>query len=71
MDVTGVETQKAFDIVLTNLARTAPPIPGFRRTKGGKILASAHAIFIGIICLHICMSFKPSYFYFSSLVMAA
>eukprot|EP00268_Persea_americana_P001140 TRINITY_DN10345_c0_g1_i3.p1 TRINITY_DN10345_c0_g1~~TRINITY_DN10345_c0_g1_i3.p1 ORF type:complete len:263 (+),score=44.41 TRINITY_DN10345_c0_g1_i3:84-791(+) len=36
VDVMGEETQKAFDIVLTNLARTAPPIPGFRRTKGGK-----------------------------------
>lgn len=35
MDLTGEETQKAFDIVLTNLARTAPPIPGFRRMKGG------------------------------------
>lgn len=38
MDLTGEETQKAFDNVLTNLARTAPPIPGFRRMKGGKIL---------------------------------
>ncbi|URD77412.1 Bacterial trigger factor protein (TF) [Musa troglodytarum] len=36
VDLTGEETQKAFDIVLTNLARTAPPIPGFRRMKGGK-----------------------------------
>ncbi|URD77410.1 Bacterial trigger factor protein (TF) [Musa troglodytarum] len=35
VDLTGEETQKAFDIVLTNLARTAPPIPGFRRMKGG------------------------------------
>ncbi|XP_073107489.1 uncharacterized protein [Elaeis guineensis] len=36
VDLTGEETQKAFDDILTNLARTAPPIPGFRRTKGGK-----------------------------------
>nr|XP_029118125.1 uncharacterized protein LOC105035340 isoform X2 [Elaeis guineensis] len=34
VDLTGEETQKAFDDILTNLARTAPPIPGFRRTKG-------------------------------------
>ncbi|KAK9932227.1 hypothetical protein M0R45_019473 [Rubus argutus] len=36
VDVTGDETQKVFDQVLTNLARTAPPVPGFRRQKGGK-----------------------------------
>ncbi|KAL6343292.1 hypothetical protein AAG906_022367 [Vitis piasezkii] len=31
-----VDTQRVFDHVLTNLARSAPPIPGFRRQKGGK-----------------------------------
>ncbi|XP_008788187.2 trigger factor-like isoform X1 [Phoenix dactylifera] len=36
VDLTGEETQKALDDVLTNLARTAPPIPGFRKMKGGK-----------------------------------
>ncbi|XP_072966071.1 uncharacterized protein [Typha angustifolia] len=36
VDLTAEETQKAFDDVLTNLARTAPPIPGFRKMKGGK-----------------------------------
>ncbi|XP_021906717.1 uncharacterized protein LOC110821250 isoform X2 [Carica papaya] len=36
VDLPGNETQKIFDKVLTNLARTAPPIPGFRREKGGK-----------------------------------
>ncbi|KAF6137259.1 hypothetical protein GIB67_036296 [Kingdonia uniflora] len=36
VDLTGKETQKVFDDVLTNLARTSPPIPGFRRSKGGK-----------------------------------
>ncbi|XP_042416766.1 uncharacterized protein LOC122005704 isoform X1 [Zingiber officinale] len=36
VDLTGEETQKAFDAVLTNLAGTAPPVPGFRRKKGGK-----------------------------------
>ncbi|KAG6492633.1 hypothetical protein ZIOFF_047598 [Zingiber officinale] len=35
VDLTGEETQKAFDAVLTNLAGTAPPVPGFRRKKGG------------------------------------
>ncbi|KAM1120557.1 hypothetical protein ACFX2I_044615 [Malus domestica] len=36
VDLTGDDTQKVFDRVLTNLARTAPPVPGFRRQKGGK-----------------------------------
>ncbi|KAK6914504.1 Trigger factor, ribosome-binding, bacterial [Dillenia turbinata] len=36
VDLPGEETQKVFDKVLTNLARSAPPIPGFRRQKGGK-----------------------------------
>ncbi|KAF8402319.1 hypothetical protein HHK36_013273 [Tetracentron sinense] len=35
VDLTGEETQNIFDEVLTNLARTAPPVPGFRRQKGG------------------------------------
>uniref|UniRef100_A0A7N2RCG4 Trigger factor ribosome-binding bacterial domain-containing protein n=1 Tax=Quercus lobata TaxID=97700 RepID=A0A7N2RCG4_QUELO len=40
VNLTGDETEKVFDQVLTNLARTAPPVPGFRRQKGGKILIS-------------------------------
>ncbi|KAL5574724.1 hypothetical protein UlMin_016423 [Ulmus minor] len=36
VDITGVETQIVFDKVLANLAKSAPPIPGFRRQKGGK-----------------------------------
>lgn len=38
MDLTGDATQRVFDKVLTNLARSAPPIPGFRREKGGNAL---------------------------------
>ncbi|KAE8692382.1 hypothetical protein F3Y22_tig00110840pilonHSYRG00215 [Hibiscus syriacus] len=38
VDVTGIETQKVFNKVLTDLARQAPPIPGFRREKGGNAL---------------------------------
>ncbi|CAA6660325.1 unnamed protein product [Spirodela intermedia] len=34
VDLTEEETQRTFDEVLTNLARTAPPIPGFRKMKG-------------------------------------
>lgn len=37
MDVTGAETDKVFNLVLRNLASTAPPIPGFRRQKGGQL----------------------------------
>nr|KAJ0215479.1 hypothetical protein LSAT_V11C300146180 [Lactuca sativa] len=36
VELSGKETQIVFDKVLTNLARTAPPVPGFRRQKGGK-----------------------------------
>ncbi|XP_028780119.1 uncharacterized protein LOC114736452 [Neltuma alba] len=36
VELTGDQTQRVFNQVLTNLARTAPPIPGFRRQKGGK-----------------------------------
>ncbi|KAK3001364.1 hypothetical protein RJ639_022226, partial [Escallonia herrerae] len=36
VDLTGKETQVVFEKVLRNLARTAPPVPGFRRQKGGK-----------------------------------
>ncbi|KAK9146105.1 hypothetical protein Sjap_006008 [Stephania japonica] len=33
VDLTGWETHKVFDNVLTNLARVAPPLPGFRNKK--------------------------------------
>ncbi|KAG8375891.1 hypothetical protein BUALT_Bualt09G0006300 [Buddleja alternifolia] len=36
VDLPGKETQMVFDKILRNLARTAPPVPGFRREKGGK-----------------------------------
>ncbi|CAI9108572.1 OLC1v1008206C2 [Oldenlandia corymbosa var. corymbosa] len=36
VDVTGEDTRIVFDKVLINLGRTAPPVPGFRRQKGGK-----------------------------------
>ena len=31
----GKTTQKVFDEALTILARDAPPVPGFRKSKGG------------------------------------
>ncbi|CAN0918117.1 hypothetical protein LINGRAHAP2_LOCUS30685 [Linum grandiflorum] len=36
VDLAGDVTEKVFGKVLRNLALTAPPIPGFRRQKGGK-----------------------------------
>nr|XP_027068193.1 uncharacterized protein LOC113693743 isoform X6 [Coffea arabica] len=36
VDLGGEETRLVFEKVLTNLARAAPPVPGFRRQKGGK-----------------------------------
>ncbi|KAI7728196.1 hypothetical protein M8C21_012888 [Ambrosia artemisiifolia] len=35
VEIPGKETEIVFDKVLANLARTAPPVPGFRRQKGG------------------------------------
>ncbi|CAJ1933383.1 unnamed protein product [Sphenostylis stenocarpa] len=34
VDLTGDQTQKVFDRIVTNLSRTAPPVPGFRMQKG-------------------------------------
>ncbi|KAI3988129.1 hypothetical protein MKX01_011918 [Papaver californicum] len=36
VDLTGIETLKVHDEVVTNLAKSAPPVPGFRKMKGGK-----------------------------------
>ncbi|KAJ4840991.1 hypothetical protein Tsubulata_044854 [Turnera subulata] len=35
VDVNGDETEKAFSKLLRDLASSAPPVPGFRRQKGG------------------------------------
>ncbi|KAM0896745.1 hypothetical protein ACQ4PT_023017 [Festuca glaucescens] len=53
IDLPGKVTQKVFDQALTSLARDAPPVPGFRRSKGG---TSPHIFpckkqFIYCICL--------------------
>ncbi|CAN4100849.1 unnamed protein product [Withania somnifera] len=36
VDVNEEDTRIVFEKVLTNLAKSAPPVPGFRREKGGK-----------------------------------
>ncbi|MCD7463606.1 hypothetical protein HAX54_050917 [Datura stramonium] len=36
VDVNKEDTRIVFEKVLTNLAKSAPPVPGFRREKGGK-----------------------------------
>uniref|UniRef100_A0A0D9V8X3 peptidylprolyl isomerase n=1 Tax=Leersia perrieri TaxID=77586 RepID=A0A0D9V8X3_9ORYZ len=36
VDLPGKVTQKVFDEALTSLARDAPPVPGFRKSKGGR-----------------------------------
>ncbi|XP_016484797.1 uncharacterized protein LOC107805303 isoform X2 [Nicotiana tabacum] len=36
VDVDKEDTRIVFEKVLANLARSAPPVPGFRREKGGK-----------------------------------
>ncbi|KAM3374174.1 hypothetical protein P3S68_012888 [Capsicum galapagoense] len=36
VDVNEEDTRIVFEKVLTNLAKSAPPVPGFRRERGGK-----------------------------------
>ncbi|KAK9725159.1 hypothetical protein RND81_05G126300 [Saponaria officinalis] len=36
VDLPAEETQKVFDVILSKLARSAPPTPGFRSQKGAK-----------------------------------
>ncbi|CAA0818390.1 Unknown protein [Striga hermonthica] len=40
VDVSGEDTQIVFEKILRSLARTAPPVPGFRREKGGDFFFS-------------------------------
>ncbi|POO02015.1 Trigger factor, ribosome-binding, bacterial [Trema orientale] len=49
VELKGEETQRVFDRVLVNLARTAPPIPGFRREKGGKTSKVPKSFLLGIL----------------------
>ncbi|KAK9068087.1 hypothetical protein SSX86_012198 [Deinandra increscens subsp. villosa] len=49
VELPGKETQIVFDKVLTNLARTAPPVPGFRRQKGGKTSKVPKSFLLSII----------------------
>ncbi|XP_062096144.1 uncharacterized protein LOC133801933 [Humulus lupulus] len=49
VDLTGEETERVFDQVLVNLARTAPPIPGFRREKGGKTSKVPKSFLLGML----------------------
>ncbi|CAI9277456.1 unnamed protein product [Lactuca saligna] len=49
VELSGKETQIVFDKVLTNLARTAPPVPGFRRQKGGKTSKVPKSFLLSII----------------------
>lgn len=36
VELSGKDTQRAFDTVVRSLAKNAPPVPGFRKAKGGK-----------------------------------
>eukprot|EP00850_Spirogloea_muscicola_P006607 SM000031S11616 [mRNA] locus=s31:735763:738000:+ [translate_table: standard] len=36
VDISGKESQKIFDDVLVELGKSAPAVPGFRKSKGGK-----------------------------------
>ncbi|XP_038710847.1 uncharacterized protein LOC120005335 isoform X2 [Tripterygium wilfordii] len=49
VDLNGDETQKSFDKILRELASTAPPIPGFRRQKGGKTTQVPQSLLLQIL----------------------
>lgn len=40
VDLLGKDTQRAFDTVVRSLAKNAPPVPGFRKAKGGNIFVA-------------------------------
>lgn len=63
MDVAGTETDKVFNLVLRNLASTAPPIPGFRRQKGGQ-LSCFSCLSISIHVLSLYLSLASFYLFF-------
>nr|GMD24917.1 trigger factor-like isoform X2 [Ipomoea batatas] len=42
VDVSGSKTQEIFDDVFSKMVAEAPPIPGFRRVKGGNISLSIY-----------------------------
>jgi len=52
VDLTGDQTQKVFDRIVTNLGRTAPPVPGFRMQKGGTNQEAALLIKIDTVPFH-------------------
>ncbi|KAI5356440.1 hypothetical protein L3X38_009335 [Prunus dulcis] len=47
VDLTGDDTEKVFDKVLTNLARTAPPVPGISQTKRRKNIKGPKKLSLG------------------------
>ncbi|MCO5603481.1 hypothetical protein L7F22_057631 [Adiantum nelumboides] len=58
VNLTSVGTRRAFDFVLENMRKTAPPVPGFRRAKGGKT-----CIVPCLWCLDACRLSKELYWY--------
>ena len=49
----GKATQKIFDEALTFLARDAPPVPGFRKSKGGTEAPHNLSSYDGILAWHL------------------
>ncbi|KAL9240678.1 hypothetical protein vseg_014869 [Gypsophila vaccaria] len=57
VDLPSEETQKVFDVILSKLARSAPPTPGFRAQKGGKTSKIPKSLLLNILGKDVVMKF--------------
>ncbi|XP_074281414.1 uncharacterized protein LOC141606257 [Silene latifolia] len=57
VDLPADETQKVFDVILSKLARSAPPTPGFRAQKGGKTSKIPKELLLNILGKDMVMKF--------------
>lgn len=55
MQLPGKATQKVFDEALVILARDAPPVPGFRKSKGGT--NASHGLCLNLVLVYVCTQF--------------
>ncbi|GBG80941.1 hypothetical protein CBR_g31497 [Chara braunii] len=49
VDVSAEDTQQVFDRLLVEMGKSAPPVPGFRRSKGGKTASVPKTVLINML----------------------
>ena len=69
----GKATQKIFDEALTFLARDAPPVPGFRKSKGGTEAPHNLSSYDGILAWHLrsCFLTRINYICFHEVIQTS